>query len=107
MRRAARRDANDGLISEALRAAGFTVMDFGTAGHSIPDKLVTRQQSNGKHWIQWVEIKSEKGKLREGQAAFKDIFEPRQEYYLARDAQITVTELMSRYLSTDPTSNSN
>ena len=82
-------------------------MDFGTAGNSIPDKLVTRQQSNGKHWIQWVEIKSEKGKLREGQAAFRDIFEPRQEYYLARDAQITVTELMSRYLSTDPTSNSN
>jgi len=107
LRRAARRDANDGLISEALRAAGFTVMDFGTVGHSIPDKLVTRQQSNGKHWIQWVEIKSEKGKLREGQAAFRDIFEPRQEYYLARDAQITVTELMSRYLSTDPTSNSN
>ena len=107
MRRAARRDANDGLISEALRAAGFTVMDFGTAGNSIPDKLVVRQQSNGKHWIQWVEIKSEKGKLREGQAAFRDIFEPREEYYLARDAQITVTELMSRYLSTDPTSNSN
>ena len=107
MRRAARRDANDGLISEALRAAGFTVMDFGTAGNSIPDKLVVRIKPDGTYWIQWVEIKSEKGKLREGQKAFRDIFEPRQEYYLARDAQITVTELMRRYLSTDPTSNSN
>ena len=37
MRYAARRDANAGVILDALRKAGFTVMDFSLAGQGIPD----------------------------------------------------------------------
>ena len=40
MRYAARRDANDADITTAVRAAGFTVYDLGTAGQGVPDKLV-------------------------------------------------------------------
>ena len=42
MRYAARRDGNAGVILDALRKAGFTVMDFSLAGQGIPDALVTR-----------------------------------------------------------------
>jgi hypothetical protein len=41
MRYARRRDANDQTITDALRAAGFTVDDFSMAGY-VPDKLVSR-----------------------------------------------------------------
>jgi len=97
MRRAARRDANDGIISEALRVAGFTVHDFASAGNSIPDKLVSRPLPDGRQWICWVEIKAPGGRLRPGQERFRDIFQPRHEWYEARDAQDTVCELANRY----------
>ena len=47
MRYAARRDGNAGVILDALRKAGFTVMDFSLAGQGIPDALVTRALPDG------------------------------------------------------------
>jgi len=97
MRRAARRDANDGIITEALRAAGFTVHDFGAAGNSIPDKLVTRTLPDGTEWVCWVEIKTPTGRLRPGQEKFRKIFDPRREWYKATHPQDTINELAQRY----------
>lgn len=99
MRHAARRDGNDALITEALRKAGFTVMDYGTAGQGIPDKLVTRPLPDGLPWVCWVEIKMPKGKLRDAQEAFRRVFDARGEYYVARDAQDTVRDLYDAYTS--------
>jgi len=98
MRHAARRDGNDAVITQALRAQGFTVYDYGKAGEGIPDKLVTRALPDGVEWVCWVEIKMPKGKLREGQERFRNIFERRGEYYVARDAQVAVIELTRRWL---------
>jgi len=97
MRHAARRDANDAIITEALRKAGFTVVDYGNAGQGIPDKLVLRDLPDGTSWVCWVEIKMPKGKLREAQEAFKRVFDGRGEYYVARDAQDAVKDLYERY----------
>ena len=98
MRRAARRDLNDQLVSQALTAAGFTVHDYASAGH-VPDRLVTRALPDGRAWVCWVEIKSDTGKLRPRQEKFRAVFEPRGEFYIARDPQATVRELMERYIS--------
>jgi hypothetical protein len=97
MRHAARRDGNDAIITEALRKAGFTVTNFGKAGQGIPDKLITRLLPDGMPWVCWVEIKMPKGKLREAQEAFRDTFEPRGEYYVARDPEQAVKDLYERY----------
>jgi len=94
----ARRDANDGLIGRALSAAGFTVLDFALNG-GVPDRLVVRNLPDGTPWVCWVEIKVEKGKLRPSQERFQAIFEPRGEFYVARDPEATVRELMERYLA--------
>ena len=98
MRHAARRDANDAIITEALRAAGFMVYDYAQVG-SIPDKLVTKALPDGVAWVCWVEIKTPKGKLTQSQEAFRKVFEPRGEFYVARDPEVTVRELMDRYIS--------
>ena len=42
MRHAARRDLNDGEISEAVKAAGFSLIDYTKAGLGIPDKLAIK-----------------------------------------------------------------
>lgn len=97
MRHAARRDGNDAIITEALRKAGFTVTDFGKAGQGIPDKLVTRSLPDGTPWVCWVEIKMPKGKLREAQEAFRQTFEARGEYYVARDAEAAISALWESY----------
>ena len=91
MRYARRRDANDQTITDALRAAGFTVLDYGTVGQGIPDKLVKKGL-----WICWVEIKMPKGRLKIAQKAFRDVFEPRGEFYIARDPVEAVAELTRR-----------
>ena len=96
MRHAARRDANDAPITEALRKAGFTVYDYAQVGQ-VPDKLITRLLPDGTPWVCWVEIKMPKGKLREAQEAFRDTFEPRGEFYVARDPQDAVKDLYERY----------
>ena len=98
MRYKARRDANDGLIGRALHAAGFTVLDFASNG-GVPDRLVVRLLPDGVPWTCWVEIKVEKGKLRPSQERFRQVFEPRGEFYVARDPEATVRELMERYLA--------
>ena len=97
MRYAARRDGNAGVILNALRKAGFTVMDFSLAGQGIPDALVTRALPNGTPWVCWVEVKMPKGRLKTAQEAFRDVFEPRGEHYVARDAEAAIRELYARY----------
>ena len=99
MRHAARRDGNDAIITEALRKAGFHVHDYAKAGMGIPDKLVTKDLPDGKAWVCWVEVKMPKGKLREAQEAFRRVFEPRGEWYVARDAQDAVRDLYDAYTS--------
>ena len=99
MRYAARRDGNAGVILDALRKAGFTVMDFSLAGQGIPDALVTRALPDGTPWVCWVEVKMPKGRLKTAQEAFRDVFEPRGEHYVARDAEAAIRELYARYTS--------
>ena len=97
MRYAKRRDANDGIIVESLVKSGFTVHDFASAGQGIPDKLITRLLPDGTPWVCWVEIKTPQGKLRGTQEILRSVFEPRGEFYVARDPQETVNELYARY----------
>ena len=97
MRYAARRDGNAGVILDAFRKAGFTVMDFSLAGQGIPDALVTRALPDGTPWACWVEVKMPKGRLKTAQEAFRDVFEPRGEHYVARDAEAAIRELYARY----------
>jgi hypothetical protein len=98
MRYRARRDANDGVIGQALSLAGFDVLDFASNG-GVPDRLVVRLLPDGVPWVCWVEIKVEKGKLRPSQERFRQVFEPRGEFYVARDPEATVRELMDRYMA--------
>ena len=74
------------------------VYDYAQVG-SIPDKLVTKALPDGVAWVCWVEIKTPKGKLTQSQEAFRKVFEPRGEFYVARDPEVTVRELMDRYIS--------
>lgn len=98
MRYAARRDANDAIITEALRKAGFQVHDYAQLGQ-VPDKLVTKTLPCGKEWVCWVEVKAPKGRITESQERFRMIFEGRQEFYVARDPEDTIRELSDRYLA--------
>ena len=95
MRYAARRDANDAAITEAVRAAGFTVYDLGLAGQGVPDKLVT-----APGFAAFLEIKTPKGRLRQGQERFREAFEPLGMWYLARDPAETVAWLQARLTTT-------
>lgn len=97
MRHAARRDGNDAIITEALRKAGFHVHDYAKAGMGIPDKLVTKDLPDGRAWVCWVEVKMPKGRLKTAQEAFRDVFEPRGEHYVARDAEDAIRQLYARY----------
>lgn len=98
MRRAARRDGNDAIITEALRSAGFRVDDYAGVGH-VPDKLVSRTLPSGKKWVCWVEIKTPKGSLTPRQQSFREVFDSRGEFYVARDPQSAVNDLWERYHS--------
>jgi hypothetical protein len=99
MRHAARRDGNDALITNALRKAGFLVHDYAKAGVGIPDKLIVKDDPSGIPWVCWVEIKTPKGKLRPSQIEFQSVFLARNEYYVARDPEEAVREMMDRYLA--------
>jgi len=99
MRYAKRRDNNHKEIVTALRAAGFDVIDFGSAGHSIPDLLVSREAQINAPWTCWVEVKDSGGRLRDGQKRFQSLFEPKGEWYEARNAADTVCALQALYLS--------
>lgn len=52
MRRAAKTDANHAEIRQALRAAGWTVVDLSAVGRGVPDLLCAKQ---GR--IELVEVK--------------------------------------------------
>jgi len=56
MRFRARRDANDKPVVEAVKAAGFSVVDYARAGLGIPDKLALKLLPDGTYFICWLEI---------------------------------------------------
>ena len=97
MRHAARRDLNDKPVVEAVKAAGFSVVDYAKAGLGIPDKLAMKLLPDGTYFICWLEIKSAKGKLSENQLLAKQVWEPRGEWLEARDPEATVRGLVERY----------
>ena len=97
MRYAARKDNNDKPVVEAVKAAGFSVIDYTRAGLGIPDKLAMKLLPDGTHFICWLEIKSESGKLSENQLLAKQVWEPRGEWLEARDPEETVRGLLERY----------
>ena len=97
MRHAARRDLNDKPVVEAVKAAGFSVVDYAKAGLGIPDKLAMKLLPDGTYFICWLEIKSAKGKLSENQLLAKQVWEPRGEWLEARDPEASVRGLVERY----------
>ena len=97
MRHAARRDLNDKPVVEAVKAAGFSVVDYAKAGLGIPDKLAMKLLPDGTYFICWLEIKSAKGKLSENQLLANQVWEPRGEWLEAREPEATVRGLVERY----------
>ena len=103
MRYAMRKDLNDSEITEAVKAAGFSVVDYTKAGLGIPDKLALKllpQSSDDGtelHFICWLEIKSKNGKLSEIQQNARRVWEPRGEWIEARTPEQTVKDLHERY----------
>jgi hypothetical protein len=98
-----RRDLNDSEITAAVKAAGFSVIDYTKAGLGIPDKLAIRPLPQASEcggtmfFICWLEIKSASGRLSETQQIARAVWEPRGEWIEAREADQTVRDLMQRY----------
>jgi hypothetical protein len=98
-----RRDLNDSEITAAVKAAGFSVIDYTKAGLGIPDKLAIKPLpqpgENGERvfFICWLEIKSASGRLSETQQIARAVWEPRGEWIEARTPEQTVRELIERY----------
>lgn len=65
--RAAKRDANQPEIVDALRAAGVTVIELGHIGSGVPDLYCYRKATGLGRWI---EVKAPKGKLTKPQLEF-------------------------------------
>lgn len=65
MRIAARVDTNHSEVVQAFRACGYSVLSLAGVGAGCPDLLIAR---GGKTAL--IEIKFEKGKLRESQEVF-------------------------------------
>ena len=103
MRYAMRRDLNDGEISAAVKAAGFSLIDYTKAGLGIPDKLAIKPLPqvgpNGERvfFVCWLEIKSKAGKLSETQEIARAVWEPRGEWIEAREPEQVVRDLWERY----------
>lgn len=97
MRYAARRDSNDALIADALRQVGFTIIDFARAGQGIPDYLAVKTLPDGTPWACWVEVKTPTGRLKPAQEAFRAVFEPMGQFYLARDPEAAINALCDLY----------
>jgi hypothetical protein len=98
MRYAKRRDNNHQDIAQALRKAGFEVIDFGSAGHDIPDLLAVKPLQDGRAYTCWVEVKAKGGRLSGGQKRFQGLFQPKGEWYEGRDPEDTVVALQTLYL---------
>lgn len=62
MRRAAKVDANQRVIVDALRRVGASVIDLSAVGDGCPDLLIGYR---GQTWL--VEVKSTRGKLTPAQ----------------------------------------
>lgn len=60
-------DKNHMLIKNTFKKLGFSVFDARRVGQSFPDLVIAKNEINIL-----VEIKSEKGKLSEGQKKFQD-----------------------------------
>ena len=71
-RKAGRRDANHAAIRDGLRALGHFVVDTAGVGDGVPDLLVyPRWPDMIMHPTGlWLEVKTEKGKLRAAQLAW-------------------------------------
>lgn len=67
MRRAAKIDATQREIVDALRAIGCSVLSLASIGKGCPDLLVS-----GPNWSALVECKSDGGKLNETQQKWHD-----------------------------------
>lgn len=96
-RYAMRRDLNDGEVVAAVKAAGFSVIDFTRAGLGIPDHLALRLLPQGTYFICWLEVKSKGGRLSEQQERARDVWEPRGEWIMAVDPEETVRRLFDLY----------
>ena len=72
------------------------VYDYAQVGQ-VPDKLIAKLLPCGTPWVCWVEIKTPKGRLTESQETFRKVFEPRGEFYVARDPEQAVKDLYERY----------
>lgn len=68
--RAAKRDANQPEIVDALRRAGVTVIELGHIGGGVPDLYCYRKATGLGRWI---EVKAPKGKLTKPQIEFHRI----------------------------------
>jgi hypothetical protein len=103
MRYAMRKDLNDGEISAAVKAAGFSIIDYTKAGLGIPDKLALRPLPQvglfGEiiYFVCWLEIKSKSGRLSETQEIARAIWQPRGEWIEAREPEQVVKDLWERY----------
>jgi len=62
--RAAKRDANQPQIVDALRAAGVTVIEMGHVGGGVPDLFCVRRATG---LCRWLEVKMPKGRLTKAQ----------------------------------------
>lgn len=96
-RYAMRRDLNDGEIVAAVKAAGFSVIDFTRAGLGIPDHLALRMLPQGTYFVCWLEVKSKGGRLSEQQQKAREVWEPRGEWIMAVDPEETVLRLFDLY----------
>ena len=98
-----RKDLNDADITQAVKAAGFSVIDYTKAGLGIPDKLAMKllpqpgEYPGPYHFICWLEIKSKNGRLSEIQQLARNVWEPRGEWIEARTPEQTVKDLIERY----------
>jgi len=67
----AKKDANHNEIASAFRSLGWSVVDMSNVGNGVPDLCVGGYHpGEGRKVTVWVEVKTQKGKLRECQDAF-------------------------------------
>ena len=83
MRFRARVDNGQKEIVEYLRKAGFSVFHTHQIGGGFPDLVIGKA---GQTWL--IEIKSEKGKLKQNQVEFRDNWKgsPVQTFFSLQDA---------------------
>ena len=86
MRYAARVDSNHKEIADGLRAVGRSVLSLHRLGQDAPDLLVGNGDTN---WL--IEVKTDRGKLSEGQQKFLDWWRGPRAVVRSLDEAIEVT----------------